>query len=72
MNSLLATALIAMVPVIELRGAIPVAVAGGAPVFPTVCAAMFGNLLPVPFILLFIRRILRWLKERSVHGRLLP
>ena len=68
MNPLIETFLISMVPVIELRGAIPFALARGVPVIPAVCAAMLGNLLPVPFILLFIRKILEWMKKRG--GRL--
>ena len=65
MNPLIDTFLISMVPVIELRGAIPFALARGVPVIPAVCAAMLGNLLPVPFILLFIRKILEWMKKRG-------
>ena len=61
MNPLLITFLISMVPVIELRGAIPIALAGGAKLIPAVVVAMLGNLLPIPFILLFIRKILEWM-----------
>ena len=61
MNPLLKTFLISMVPVIELRGAIPIALAGGAKLIPAVVVAMLGNLLPIPFILLFIREILEWM-----------
>ena len=64
MNSLLFTFLVAMTPVIELRGAIPLAVARGVPPLSAACAAVLGNLLPVPFILLFIRRTLDWLNAR--------
>lgn len=69
MNSLLFTFLVAMTPVIELRGAIPLAVARGVPPLSAACAAVFGNLLPVPFILLFIRRTLDWLNARSARCR---
>ena len=65
MNPLIYTLLISMVPVIELRGAIPVALANGVSPIPAICVAMIGNLLPVPFIILFIRRILKWLKSRK-------
>ncbi len=61
MNPLLKTFLISMVPVIELRGAIPIALASGANLIPAVAVAMLGNLLPIPFILLFIRKILEWM-----------
>ena len=69
MNSLLFTFLVAMTPVIELRGAIPLAVARGVPPLSAACAAVFGNLLPVPFILLFIRRTLDWLNAHSARCR---
>ena len=69
MNSLLFTFLVAMTPVIELRGAILLAVARGVPPLSAACAAVFGNLLPVPFILLFIRRTLDWLNARSARCR---
>ena len=61
MNPLLKTLLIAMVPVIELRGAIPIALASGADLLPAIVVAMLGNLLPIPFILLSIRGILEWM-----------
>ena len=69
MNSLLFTFLVAMTPVIELRGAIPLAVARGVPPLSAACAAVLGTLLPVPFILLFIRRTLDWLNARSARCR---
>ena len=69
MNSLLFTFLVAMTPVIELRGAILLAVARGVPPLSAACAAVLGNLLPVPVILLFIRRTLDWLNARSARCR---
>ncbi len=69
MNSLLFTFLVAMTPVIELRGAIPLAVARGVPPLSAACIAVLGNLLPMPFILLFIRRTLDWLNARSARCR---
>ena len=51
-----------MVPIVELRGAIPVGAALGLPFFYTYLACVFGNMLPVPFILLFIRKILAWMQ----------
>lgn len=68
MSPLIKTFLISMVPVVELRGAIPFAIASGVSAVPAACAAMLGNLLPVPLILLFIRSILAWMKARG--GRL--
>ncbi|MBR5313333.1 MAG: small multi-drug export protein [Clostridia bacterium] len=52
-----------MVPVIELRGAVPVGAALELPWYEAYIAAVLGNLLPVPFILLFIRHIHAWLER---------
>lgn len=60
-NAALRTFLIAMVPVVELRGAIPVGLAGGLPYWEAVALSILGNLLPVPFLIIFARRVLRWL-----------
>ncbi len=58
---LLITFLISMVPVIELRGAIPYGVAAGLEPWVVCVLAILGNMLPVPFILLFIRKIFAWM-----------
>ena len=50
-----------MVPLIELRGAIPIGAALGLPWIPNFLVSIAGNMLPVPFILLFIRKILAWM-----------
>ena len=65
----LVTFLISMVPVIELRGAIPYATAAGLSPWLAYILSVLGNMLPVPFILLFIRKILDWMKR---YPRLLP
>ena len=52
----LAAVLISMLPVIELRGGLPAGVAMGLPLREAFFAALLGNLLPVPFIILFARR----------------
>ena len=54
-----------MVPVIELRGAVPYGVTTGLPLLPVLLTAILGNMVPVPFILLFIRKILAWMKTRE-------
>ena len=54
--------LLSMVPVIELRGAIPLGAALGLPIYTNYLVSVLGNFLPVPFIMLFIRRILEWMK----------
>ena len=60
-SAALKTLLIAMVPVVELRGAIPIGLAGGLPYWEAVKLSILGNLLPVPFLIVFARRVLRWL-----------
>ena len=52
--------LISMVPLIELRGAIPVGVAMGLPLWQVYVIAIIGNMLPVPFIFFFARKVLEW------------
>ena len=57
-----------MVPVIELRGAIPVGIAAGLPPAVACAAAILGNLLPVPFIMLLARRVFNWLRDTRLFG----
>ena len=64
-HSILMTFLISMVPVLELRGAIPVGVAGGLSPLAAMCIAMVGNLVPIPFLILFTRRVFNWLKTKG-------
>ena len=61
--------LISMVPLIELRGAIPVAVGMSVPLIPAYVIAVIGNMLPVPFIFLFARKVLIWGKDKKYIGR---
>ena len=58
------TVLVSMLPVVELRGGIPFGVAAGLPVWAAFIAAVIGNLIPVPFIIVYIRRILQWMREK--------
>ena len=58
----------AMVPVLELRGAIPVGVAAGLSPWVACAVAILGNLVPVPFIMLLIRRIFDWLRHTAFFG----
>ena len=60
--------LISMVPLIEIRGAMPYAVGFGLPLVPSCIVAVLGNMLPVPFIFLFARKILEWGKDKKVIG----
>ncbi len=55
--------LCSMVPIIELRGAIPMGAALDIPFYINYIISVVGNMLPVPFILLFIRHILHWMKK---------
>ena len=64
-HSILMTFLISMVPVLELRGAIPIGVAGGLPPLAAMLIAILGNLAPVPFLLVFTRRVFNWLKTKG-------
>ena len=60
--------LISMVPLIELRGASPYAVGFGLPLVPSYIVAVIGNMLPVPFIFIFGRRLLEWGKDKRWIG----
>ena len=64
-GKLLMTFLISMVPVVELRGAIPIAVANGLPFWWAIPVSIVGNLVPVPFIIIFIKKIFAWLRTKS-------
>ena len=68
LKELAMTFFISMVPVIELRGAIPTGIAVGLPPAVTYFVAVAGNLVPVPFILLLIRRIFDWLRHTRKLG----
>ena len=59
------TALVSMAPVVELRGGIPIGVGLGLPLWQAYLAAVIGNMIPVPFIIVFIRRIFKWLRTIS-------
>lgn len=58
------TMLVSMIPVVELRGGIPFGVVAGLPVWAALIAAVIGNLIPVPFIIVYIRRIFQWMRRR--------
>ncbi|MBR6977069.1 MAG: small multi-drug export protein [Lachnospiraceae bacterium] len=65
--------LVSMVPLVELRGAIPMAVGWGLDsgwqLFFAYVAAILGNMLPVPFIYFFARKILEWGKDKKFIGK---
>ena len=59
---------VSMVPLIELRGAIPYGVAFGLPLWLTFIIAIIGNMLPVPIIYFFARKVLEWGKDKKYIG----
>lgn len=58
-----------MVPIVELRGAIPYAVGFNLPLLPSYVIAILGNMLPVPFIFFFARKVLEWGKDKKIIGK---
>ena len=58
--------LCSMIPIVELRGAIPMGFILGLPWWKTLIISIIGNLLPVPFILLFIRAVIQWMSKSKV------
>jgi len=60
--------IISMLPIIELRGAIPVAFALGMPLLPSFIVSIIGNILPIPFILLLIKPVCTWLKTTRLFA----
>ena len=61
--------IISMVPLIELRGAIPVSQGLGLPILPSYVVAVVGNMVPVPFIYLFARKVLDWGADKPLIGK---
>ena len=58
------TVLVSMLPVVELRGGIPFGVGMGLSLPLAVTASIIGNMLPVPFLILFTRKVFQWLREK--------
>lgn len=61
--------LVSMIPIIELRGAVPIGIGSGLPWLPTLIVCMIGNMIPVPFIFLFAQKILAWGSDKPVIGK---
>ena len=59
---------ISMVPIVELRGALPIALASGLPTLQAYIICIIGNMIPVPFIYYFAKGILNWGKEMPLIG----
>ncbi len=62
-------AFISMLPLIELRGAIPVSQGLGLPIIPSYIVCIIANMIPVPFIYLFARKILVWGCDKPIIGK---
>ncbi|MDD7640968.1 MAG: small multi-drug export protein [bacterium] len=61
-------AFVSMVPLIELRGAIPISQGLGMPIIPSYIVCIIANMLPVPIIYLFARKVLEWGADKPVIG----
>lgn len=66
----IAVFLISMVPIVELRGAIPIALGMGLPTIPAYIVCVLGNMLPVPFVYFFARKVLVWGSDKKYIGKL--
>ena len=60
---------VSMVPLVELRLAVPMAVSMGLGYWPSLVVCVIGNLLPVPFIYFFARKVLEWGCDKPVIGK---
>ncbi len=60
---------VSMVPLIELRGGVPIAVALGMDYFKALIVCVIGNMLPVPIIYFFARKVLIWGKDKKYIGK---
>ena len=61
--------LVSMVPLIELRGGVPIAIGMGLDYIPAVLTCLIGNMLPVPIIYFFARKVLEWGKDKKYIGK---
>ena len=61
--------LVSMVPLIELRAGVPFAVGMGLDYWTALCVCVIGNMLPVPLIYLFARKVLEWGRDRKYIGK---
>lgn len=61
--------LVSMVPIVELRGAVPIGTGMGLPWSTTLIVSIIGNMVPVPFIYFFARKVLEWGKDKKYIGK---
>ena len=66
---ILLTFLISIVPIVELRGAVPFGVGMGVNPFVALGVSIIGNMIPVPFIFFFARKFLNWGKDKKIIGK---
>ena len=62
--------LVSMIPIIELRGAMVYAVGYGLPYIPALITCVIGNMLPVPIIYFFARKVLLWGADKKYIGKI--
>ena len=63
--------IVSMIPLIELRGSVIVGTAFGLPWLNVLLLSIVGNMIPIPFILLFIRQIFKWMKKTKLFRGLI-
>ncbi len=61
--------LVSMVPLMELRFAVPIGIGFGLPTIPLYITCIIGNMLPVPIIFFFARKVLIWGKDKKIIGK---
>ena len=61
--------LVSMIPLVELRGGVPIAVGLGLPYWEALLVCVIGNMLPVPLIYLFARKVLLWGRDKKYIGK---
>lgn len=66
LRALLLTLGTALLPVLEVRGAIPVGIANGLDAWTAYIVGVVGNMLPIPFLILLTRKIIEWLKKHNI------
>ncbi len=67
---MLKTLVTAMLPILEIRGAIPVGVASGLDPWLAFAVGFVGNMLPIPILILLTRKVIEWLKKHNVLVKL--
>ena len=60
---------VSMVPIIEIRGGVPIATASGIDFLPALILCVIANMIPVPFIYLFARKVLEWGCDKKIIGK---